>query len=103
VSDKGSSYPLPKPVSFTVDNSMVGRIVLKTAMIRSARCYKAEYALVDAEGTVGVPQDGGLHTRARDISVGGLVSGSLYALRIQAVGGSTGVSEWSNMVSGRCM
>ncbi|MEO5914083.1 MAG: hypothetical protein ABIS50_07610 [Luteolibacter sp.] len=103
ISDRTSSTPLPTPDSFVVDNSMTGRIVLKTPAIKGARCYKAEYAPVDAEGTVGAWRDGGFHTRARDISVEGLVSGMLYALRILAVGGSTGESGWSNAVSGRCM
>ncbi|MES2661166.1 MAG: hypothetical protein V4689_21270 [Verrucomicrobiota bacterium] len=103
VSERTSPYPLPRPESFIVDNTMVGKIVLKTSAIKGARCYKAEYALVDADGTVGAWNDGGLHIKARDIAVDGLVSGALYALRIQAVGGSTGESEWSNVVSGRCM
>ncbi|MES2660797.1 MAG: hypothetical protein V4689_19385 [Verrucomicrobiota bacterium] len=103
VSERTSPYPLPRPESFVLDNTMVGNIVLKTSAIKGARCYKAEYALVSADGTVGEWHDGGFHTKSRDIAVDGLVSGALYVLRIQAVGGSTGESEWSNVVSGRCM
>jgi hypothetical protein len=103
VSDRTSQQPLPKPASLKVNNSLSGKIVLKTATIRNARCYRAEYALVDADGTVGEWQDGGTHTKAREITVDGLTPGALYALRVLAVGGSTGESEWSNAVSGRCM
>ncbi|MES2660852.1 MAG: hypothetical protein V4689_19660 [Verrucomicrobiota bacterium] len=103
VTERTTPYPLPRPESLIVDNTMVGKIVLKTATIKGARCYKAQYALVSADGTVGAWNDGGFHTKARDIAVDGLVSGALYALRILAVGGSTGESEWSNVVSGRCM
>ncbi len=103
MSERGASFPLPPPEALIAKNTMVGKIVLKTAAIKGARCYKAEYALVSADGTAGEWQNGGLHAKSRGIAVDGLVSGALYALRIRAVGGSTGESEWSHVVRGRCM
>jgi len=42
-------------------------------------------------------------TQARNIVIPGLTPGVVYTLQGQAVGGSTGFSDWSDPVSHMCM
>ncbi|HEX4349171.1 MAG TPA: fibronectin type III domain-containing protein, partial [Verrucomicrobiae bacterium] len=43
--------------------------------------------------------EAGIFTQARRIVLPGLVSGTIYFVRVRAVGGSTGYSDWSGVAS----
>jgi hypothetical protein len=40
-------------------------------------------------------QEAGIYTQARRIVLMGLTPGTVYFVRVRAIGGSTGYSEWS--------
>ncbi|MEO5912837.1 MAG: fibronectin type III domain-containing protein [Luteolibacter sp.] len=98
-----ASYPLPAPESVSAVQGMSGEMVLKTKRIVNALTYEYQYA---ALGTTGEPEPwsiSGLSRKSREITVSGLTPGAMYIFRIRAVGGSTGYSDWSNVVSGRVL
>ena len=45
----------------------------------------------------------GVFTKSREITISGLTPGALYAMSLRVKGGSTGASDWSNVVTGRCL
>ena len=94
---------LRKPDPVSVKNGLSGQMIVKTGMIDNAVCYEVEVAAVDAQGQPGEWTGGGLHTKSSAITVNNLTPGVLYVFRIRAVGGLTGYSDWSNIVTGRSL
>lgn len=48
-------------------------------------------------------QSAGMFTQARRIVLTGLTPGVTYAVRVRAIGGSTGFSDWSDPISHMAM
>ncbi len=84
-------------------NGGAGELIVGIPAIPNAKVYEVQYALVGAGGVVGPWQSAPLFTNSRAMHVPGLTRGEDYMLRVRAVGGSTGYSEWSNPVSHMCM
>ncbi len=70
------------------------RLVLKP--VPNARSYQVQLKVGDGDW-----QDGGIHSQARKLILTGLVPGTVYQIRIRALGGSTRYSAWSTPTS--CM
>ncbi len=103
VSTNSASSPLDTPDILDIIHGISGELKLRVTRIRNARVYEVRYALLDANGAPGPWQDGGLHSNSRSQSIGGLTPGAMYQFQVRAVGGSTGYSDWSNIVSHRSM
>jgi hypothetical protein len=78
-------------------------LVLKVTPIARAKCYKVRSATVGAGNAPGLWQTAGLFTNSKSMTIAALVPGTTYAFRVRAVGGSTGYSDWSNLVSRMCV
>jgi len=70
------------------------RLILKP--VPNARLYQVQLKVGDGDW-----QDGGIHSQARKLILTGLVPGTVYQIRIRALGGSTKYSAWSTPTS--CM
>jgi hypothetical protein len=103
VSTNSASSPLETPVIRRIDNVVSGQLIPSVTRVKNARVYEVRYFLLDANGTPGPVQNGGLHSSSRALPVTGLTPGALYQIQVRAIGGSTGYSEWSLAVTQRCM
>ncbi len=86
--------PLPQPVIELVDNYQTTQLLLRVAPVTNAKAYEVQ--LTNGSNP---PVDAGTFTQARRIILPGLTPGMTYAVRVRAVGGSSGYSEWSDPVS----
>jgi hypothetical protein len=92
--------PLDNPaITGIVFGKKSGELVLKVTPIARARVYYVRSAVVQDGNVPGPWQDAGLHTDSRAITVTGLTPGTTYCFQVQAVGGATGCSAWSDPVS----
>lgn len=97
--NKRSNSPLDKPTIITVDNGHTTQLVVKLGKVARAKAYEVRMAPIGPGNTVGAWQNGGTFTNSRSMAVGGLTPGTIYAVQVRAVGGSTGYSDWCDSVS----
>lgn len=90
--------PLLKPIILKVLNERTETLTLRVTPVSNARSYEVQRRTADGEW-----QTVGVFSQARRIEVGGLTPGALYDLRVRAIGGSTGTSEWSMPTSARSL
>ncbi len=100
--DKSASSPLEKPTIVTVKNGHAGELAATVRKTRRAQSYQAETCTVGPTGP-GAWQLAGVYTTSRSMRIPGLTPGTAYAIRVRAVGGSTGYSDWSDPVVHMCM
>lgn len=101
----GSTLPevLAAPVIEKVKLGQTGELVTVVTPIRNSRGYEVEIAEMTGPTTQGPWTGGGFHTTSRRILTAGLVPGKTYAIRVRAMGGSTGQSDWSAPTSQMCL
>lgn len=97
-----AQIPLEKPSFLEVINGVSGQMILKTKPIKNSLLFEIQWALVTGQ-VIGEWLGGGFGRKAGALPVGNLIAGAMYAFRIRALGGSTGFSDWSNVVSGRSL
>jgi hypothetical protein len=85
---------LASPWILKVLNDFSGQLTLRVTPIRNARNYQLQI-----QGGDGAWQEAGFFTQARRMVVPNLTPGTVYNLRVRALGGSTGTSAWSNVTS----
>lgn len=85
--------PLTQPV-FTLDNSSTTLLTIGLAAVPNAKAYQVQFG----SGT-GAWLEAGIYPNTRGIVLTGLTPGTVYNVRIRAVGGSTQYSEWSATMS----
>ncbi len=90
-----ASIPLLRPDIMAIINEASGALLVRGASVLNARSYQVQ-ASTDG-GKTWVDMDDS--TGARRIVVQPVTPGTVYTIRIRAVGGSTKFSEWSNAVS----
>jgi len=88
-----TSVPLTQPV-FTLDNSVTTQLTVYLTAVPNAKAYQVQYST----GT-GAWQEAGIYPNTKGIVLTGLTPGTIYNVRIRAVGGSTQYSPWSATVS----
>lgn len=86
--------PLEKPLVLKVLNVRTETLMLRIAPVPTARSYEVQRRTDGGEW-----QAAGIFQQARRMEIGALVPGALYDLRVRAIGGSTGYSDWT-MVPG---
>jgi hypothetical protein len=94
---------LPKAVIVAVDNGLSGELVVRVRAMENAKMYQPQSAPIADGQSQGPWQDADVSSNSRAICVRGLTPGILYAVRVRALGGSTGTSDWSDPVTHRCM
>ena len=90
---KNPQTPLAQP-QFTLDNSMPGQLGILLSAVPYAKAYHVQYA----NGT-GAMTDLGIFPNTRNLAIPNTVAGTMYSVRIQAIGGSTNYSPWSAVMS----
>jgi hypothetical protein len=83
-------YPLATPVIMALTNLAPGKLLLRLQRVKGAKTYHVEFS-PDAGATW---QDGVITTKSQHIELAGLTSTKSYLVRVRAIGGSTGCSEW---------
>jgi hypothetical protein len=93
VSTNTTQSPLTQPV-FTLDNSTTQQLAVALQAVPNAKAYQVQFAT----GT-GAWQEAGIYPNTKGIVLPNLTPGTIYNVRIRAVGGSTQYSDWSATVS----
>ena len=86
--------PLTLPVLNRLDNSVSGQLAVALRAVPNAKAYHAQYGT----GT-GPWLDLGIFPNTKDILIPDLTPGTVYSVRVRAVGGSTKYSGWSTAIS----
>jgi hypothetical protein len=91
VSTNRAQAPLDQPVIMEISNLATTQLLVRLLSILNAKSYQVQLAT-----TVNGPwQEAGIYTQARRIVLLALTPGTVYFVRVRAIGGSTGYSEWS--------
>ncbi|MES2995705.1 MAG: fibronectin type III domain-containing protein [Verrucomicrobiota bacterium] len=69
----------------------------------NGRGYDVEIAEVEGETQIGPWQNRGFFSSFRAMVLTDLQRGKTYAIRVRALGGRTGHSDWSDAVTQTCM
>jgi hypothetical protein len=85
--------PLEQPV-FTVDNSVTTQLGVNLSAVPNAKAYQVQFSTGS-----GAWQEAGIYPNTKGIVLTGLTPGTIYNVRVRAVGGSTQYSPWSATVS----
>jgi hypothetical protein len=93
VSASSTPAPLDAPV-FTLDNSSSTQLAVNLTAVANAKAYQMQFAT----GT-GAWLEAGIFPNTKDIVLTNLTPGTVYNVRIRAIGGSTQYSDWSITVS----
>jgi Fibronectin type III domain len=93
-SQNRSQAVLARPMIRKILNEAAGQLTLRVTPIANARNYQVQMRAGD-----GAWQEAGIFSQARRMVVMNLTSGTLYNIRVRALGGSTGYSEWSMVIS----
>lgn len=83
--------PLDAPVITAIENLASTQLLLHVKRVTNARSYHVQFS---TNGN-GAWQEAGIFTQARRIVLTGLTPGTVYNMRVRAIGGSTGQSDWS--------
>jgi hypothetical protein len=95
ISTNRAQAPLDQPVIGEISNLATTQILLRLQSILNAKSYQVQLA----SAANGPWSEAGIYTQARRIVLLGLTPGTIYFVRVRAIGGSTGYSEWSVVVS----
>lgn len=94
VSQNRSQTELVKPWILKVLNNGTGQLTLRVTPIANARNYQVQLQVGGGEW-----QEAGIFPQARRMVLANLTPGTIYNIRVRALGGSTGYSEWSPVTS----
>lgn len=89
----GTPSPLDQPV-FTLDNSTTMQLAVNLTAVANAKAYQVQLST-----GAGAWQEAGIYPNTKNIVLKNLTPGTIYNVRIRAVGGSTQYSDWSITVS----
>jgi len=98
-----SQTQLDKATILSVDNGHTKELLVTAQKVSRAKLYEVQAAAVAANNTVGTFQTAGVFNKARSMAVTGLMPGTIYAIQVRALGGSTGSGDWSDAVTHMCM
>ncbi len=93
-SQNRSQTVLARPMIRKILNEAASQLTLRVTPIANARNYQ-----VQVQTGNGVWQEAGIFSQARRMVVINLTPGTNYNIRVRALGGSTGYSEWSMIAS----
>lgn len=93
-SRNSTQMPLVKPWVRKILNEGSGQLTLRITPIANARNYQVQVQIGDGSWL-----EAGVFSQARRMVVTSLTPGTVYNIRVRALGGSTGYSEWSNVTS----
>jgi hypothetical protein len=85
---------LARPGILKILNQFSGKLTLRVTPVANARNYQVQMQTGDGEW-----REAGFFSQARTMVVSDLTPGTVCNLRVRAIGGSTGASDWSDPVS----
>lgn len=94
VINNSTQSPLTQPVLIALDNSMSTELGVSLQPITNAKAYQVQFCIGTAAW-----QEAGIFPSTRSIVITGLTSGTIYTVRVRAVGGSTQYSNWSATIA----
>jgi hypothetical protein len=94
VSNNTAQSPLMQPLLTGLNNSMPGQLGVKLNPVANARAYQVQYCIGS-----GPWQEAGIFPSTKGIVITSLAAGTIYNVRVRAVGGSTQYSNWSAAMS----
>ena len=97
-SQNSSQTELAAPRILKTLNHGTGQLLLRLTPIANARNYQAQIQVGDGDW-----QEAGICSQARRMVLANLTPGTVYNVRVRALGGSTGYSQWSNVTSARSL
>jgi hypothetical protein len=93
-SQNNAQSKLATPIILKILNEQTQRLTLRVTPIANARNYQVQTQAGDGEW-----REAGIFSKTRRIEVANLTPGTIYNIRVRALGGSTGYSEWSSVTS----
>lgn len=94
MSHSSPQQPLATPVILSITNQVTTQLAIKIRAVDHARAYEFQVTV-----GAGAPVHAGTFPSTRNIALLNLIPGTIYAVQVRAVGGSTGFSNWSDPVS----
>lgn len=98
VSQNRAQYPLAKPVIERMTPGMTGTMLVTLSREQVARGCEIRVAEIGPEGAPGEFRTPFFSSTSRNVKVENLVPGALFAIQGRTMGGSTGSSDWSDVV-----
>lgn len=86
--------PLARPIILKILPERTTQLTLRLTPIANARSYQAQVRVGEGDW-----QEAGISSRARRMELKNLKPGTIYEVRVRAIGGSTGYSDWSAAIS----
>jgi hypothetical protein len=93
-SQNRAQVPLVKPCILKILNEATGQLTLRVTPVANARNYQVEVQVGD-----GAWQQAGIFSQVRRMVVTNMTPGTMYKIRVRALGGSNGTSDWSMIYS----
>ncbi|HEY5044019.1 MAG TPA: fibronectin type III domain-containing protein [Verrucomicrobiae bacterium] len=90
VNTNRTQSPLIQPVLSGLDNSLTTKLLVQFGTIPNAKAYQVQFST----GT-GAWQEAGIFPSTKNVLITSLTPGTIYNVRVRAIGGSTQYSEWS--------
>jgi hypothetical protein len=98
VSQNRAQYPLAKPVVERMVPGMSGTMLVSLSREKVARGCEIRVAEIGPDGAPGEFRTPFFSSSSRNVQVQNLVPGGLFALQGRTMGGSTGSSDWSDVI-----
>jgi len=95
VSTNRASSPLDPAAIAGLFNNGTGSVVLRLQPVANAKSYQVQLSTDTGKTWT----EAGIYTQARRVVLNGLTPGVTYYVRVRAIGGSTGASDWSGTSS----
>lgn len=101
VSTNRTQAQLDTPTVTRIANGLTGQSLVTLTPVANSRCQELQVAEIGEDGAPGPFVSVGLFTSSRNIQVNDRTPGKLYAFQGRAIGGLTGYSDWSDVVTHR--
>lgn len=98
VSLNRTRYPLSKPVILRVVAGMSGESLVTISTESISRGCEIRVAPIGPDGAPGVFRPAVFSTTSRNVPIGNLTPGNLFAFQGRTMGGSTTYSDWSDLI-----
>ena len=92
MSTNRAQAPLDQPVIMAIENAGSTQLLIRVQTVLNGRAYQVQINTANGAGTW---LEAGIYTQARRITLMALTPGTMYYIRVRAIGGSTGYSDWS--------
>jgi len=101
VSTNRAQAQLDTPSVIRIIQGLSGQSLATLSRVANSRCMELQVALIGENGLPGPFEIVGLFTDSRNIPVNNQIPGRMYGYQGRAIGGLTGYSDWSDVVTHR--